>query len=292
MATDKVTTSVLTRVQKIAEEAQSRLEQKAAETPKQLFLPGMEDFTRAMPNSIARSSLFAPVAKGKRKHHDGTIIASRSDAEIRYYGYQLDEADADIMLQLMFESRHSPLGEPVEFTRAAFLRSLGRTLCKNNYDWLERRMDYLTFAGIKVKVYKPDGKTKYEVGFKRTFHMLSSFDINEETGIYTFTIDPRWATLFGNREYALVDWIKRLAITQGQDMAKSLQRLLATSADTTQRYSLNWLKEKLQYSGRLRDFKQAIDRSVIELKRVGIIIEGKIEINSRKEEQLTVQILK
>jgi hypothetical protein len=75
-------------------------------------------------------------------------------------------------------------------------------------------------------------------------------------------------------------------------MAKSLQRLFATSADTTQRYALEWLKDKLQYSGRLRDFKQALQRSIEELKRVGIIINGKIELNSRKEEQLTVQILK
>jgi len=292
MATDKVTTSVLTRLQKRAEEAQNRLDQRAAETPKQLFLPGMEDFNRAMPNAIARSSLFAPVARGRRKLHNGTVMVSRADAKIEYSGEQLDEADADIMLQLMFESRHSPLGEPVEFTRAAFLRALGRTDGKNNYEWLERRIFAMTAATLRIKTYKPDGQMKYKLGHTRVFHMLSGFDVDEETGVYTFTIDPRWATMFGNREYALVDWIKRLAIPQGQDMAKSLQRLFATSADTTQRYALEWLKDKLQYSGRLRDFKQALQRSIEELKRVGIIINGKIELNSRKEEQLTVQILK
>jgi hypothetical protein len=292
MATDKVTTSVLTRLQKRAEEAQNRLDQRAAETPKQLFLPGMEDFMRAMPNSIARSSLFAPIARGKRKYHQATILVSRVDAKIEYSGEQLDEADADIMLQLMFESRHSALGEPVEFTRASFLRSLGKTDGKNNYEWLDRRITALTKATIIVETYKPDGQMKYKLGHRRGFHILSGFDVDEETGVYTFTIDPRWATLFGNREYALLDWTKRLAIAQGQDMAKTLQRLIATSADITQRYALEWLKDKLQYTGRTRDFKQALDRSINELKRVGIIINGRIELNSRKEEQLTVQILK
>ena len=51
--------------QKAAEVA-AKAEQKAAETPRQLFLPGMDEFMRAMPNHIARSSLFAPVARGRR----------------------------------------------------------------------------------------------------------------------------------------------------------------------------------------------------------------------------------
>jgi hypothetical protein len=36
-----------------------------------------------------------------------------------------------------------------------------------------------------------------------------------------------------------------MQIGRGQDMAKALQRLVATSADSVQRYGLDWLKRKL-----------------------------------------------
>jgi len=290
MATDKVTTSVLTRLQKRAEEAQNRLDQRAAETPKQLFLPGMEDFNRAMPNAIARSSLFAPIARGKRKLHNGTIMVSRADAKIEYHGEQLDEADADIMLQLIYEARHAALGEAFEVNTSDFLRSIGRAGGKQTYEWLHRRVKALRTAMFFIEAKKSDGQTKYQFGKTTDLNMISSFHYDK--GTYTFKIDPRWAALFGNREYALLDWTKRLAIAQGQDMAKTLQRLIATSADTTQRYALEWLKDKLQYNSPNRKFKEALNKAIEELKRVGIIINGKIELNTRKEEQLTVQILK
>ena len=43
---------------------------RAAETPRQMVLPGMEEFMRAMPNQVARSSLFAGIAAFKSKTPD------------------------------------------------------------------------------------------------------------------------------------------------------------------------------------------------------------------------------
>ena len=42
-------------------------EQKAAETPRQLFLPGFD--IGAFPNHLNRSSFIAPIARGRRKFH-------------------------------------------------------------------------------------------------------------------------------------------------------------------------------------------------------------------------------
>ena len=44
-------------VKQKAAEVAAKAEQKAAETPRQMFLPGMDEFMRAMPNHIARSSV-------------------------------------------------------------------------------------------------------------------------------------------------------------------------------------------------------------------------------------------
>ena len=51
-------------------------------------------------------------------------------------------------------------------------------------------------------------------------------------------------------------------------MAKALQRLVATSADPIQRYALDRLKDKMQYAGRLRDFKVALEKATRELERL------------------------
>jgi hypothetical protein len=61
-----------------------------------------------MPNHVARSSLFAPVARGRKVLHEQAVLVSRADATITYTGYQLDEAQADAWMQLMFEAKDDP----------------------------------------------------------------------------------------------------------------------------------------------------------------------------------------
>ena len=51
-----------------------------ASSPRKMFLPGMDAFMRAMPNSVALSSLFAPIARGKKQYHYQVVLVSRGDA--------------------------------------------------------------------------------------------------------------------------------------------------------------------------------------------------------------------
>lgn len=275
-------------VRQKAAEAAARLEQKAAETPKQLFLPGMDEFMRAMPNHIARSSLFAPVARGRRKMHDGTLLCSRGDAEIRFWGKQLDEAQADVWMQAMKEAQRQPLGTPVVINRAEFLRAIGRTTQGENYKWLHRTMKDLAFAMLVIEVKRADGQTKFSIGKTRAIHLIAGFDYNEETEEYTLTIDPRWHVMYGNREFALIDWAKRMQIGRNQDMAKSLQRLIATSSNPVQRYALDWLKDKMEYASPMRKFREALIAACKELERLEIIAAHKIEDSAKGKPQLAL----
>ena len=77
---------------------------------------------------------------------------------------------------------------------------------------------------------------------------------------------------------------------RNQDMAKTLQRLLATSSDSVQRYALDWLKSKMEYCGRMRDFRDAVGVACIELKRVGIISGHRLEDSTKGKPQLILQI--
>jgi hypothetical protein len=51
------------------------------------------------------------------------------------------------------------------------------------------------------------------------------------------------------------------------------------------RNGLDWLKTKLEYTGRLRDFKDALEKAMRELERMAIISGGRIEINTKGKEQ-------
>ena len=273
--------------QKAAEVA-AQAEQKAAETPRQMFLPGMDEFMRAMPNHIARSSLFAPVARGRRKMHDGGILQSRGDAEIRFSGKQLDEAQADVWMQAMKEAQRQPLGTPVVINRTDFLRAIGRTKGGENYKWLHRTMQDLAFAMLVIEVTKTDGKPKLSIGKTRALHLIAGFDYDEASEEYTLTIDPRWHAMYGNREFALIDWEKRREFGRNQDMAKTLQRLVATSSNPVQRYALDWLKAKMEYASPMRKFREALTAACKELERLEIITAHKIEDSTKGKPQLAL----
>lgn len=285
MADDKDTKrDPIAWIKQKAAEVTVAAERKAAETPVQMFLPGIDEFMRAMPNHIARSSLFAPVARGRKKIHKDTVLVSRGDALIKFWGEQLDEAQADVWMQAMHEAVKVPLGEPVIIERAAFLRSIGRSTGYEQYKWLHRTMESLAFAMLVIEVTK-DGTPKMAIGKTRAIHMIEGFDYDDEAQAYTLRVDPRWRAMYGNREFALIDWEKRLKFGPRQDMAKALQRLVATSADPVQRNGLDWLKDKLEYAGRLRDFKDALEKAMRELERLEIIGGGRIEVSTKGKEQ-------
>lgn len=217
--------------------------------------------------------------------HGGTVLVSRKDGVLEYWGEQLDEADADILLQLMFEARQAVFGQPITINRAAFLRAMNRSTGKHDYEWLHRRMKVLTAATLIIEAKKPDGSTKYRIGDTKTFHILAGFDYDANVEAYTYTLDPQWQVLFDNREYALIDWQKRLLIGRGQDMAKALQRLVATSSNAEQQHALAWLKEKMQYASPMRKFKNALTNAMRELERLKIIAKGRIEFSTKGKEQ-------
>ncbi|TCG04186.1 hypothetical protein BZM27_42685 [Paraburkholderia steynii] len=237
-----------------------------------------------MPNHIARSSLFSPVVRGAKTLYRESLLVTRKDAIIKFWGEQLDEAQADVWMQVMYEATKRPLGEHIPICRAQFLRAIGRHTGKYEYAWLDRTMKVLSFAMLVIEVTN-DGKPKLHVGGSDALHLLDNLNYDEVRKVYSYRIDPRWRYLYENREYTFIDWAKRLQIRQGQDMAKTLQRLVATSDDIIQRFRLVWLKEKMQYRSPMRKFKRSLTAAMEELERLEIIAAGRIELSTKGIEQ-------
>lgn len=259
-------------------------------------LPVVQDILRSCPNHIARSSLFAPIARGERKAHRGTVMVSRSDAVIRYWGDQLTEDRADVWMHALHLASKYPLGEPVPVNRAQFLRDIGRGTGVKDYDWLHKAMHDLSFGMIVIDI-KATGRTVGEAPpprprrNSRTLHMISGFDLDHETGEYRLFVDPRWQEIYGQREYALIDWPKRLQIAQNQDLAKALQRQIATSSNSTQRHDLDELKDRMAYTSPLRKFRAAILKACSELARLKIIHSATIEKSRKGPAVLVVHMI-
>lgn len=254
-------------------------------TSQSMFLPGFA--LGAFPNHLNRSSLIAPIARNKRKEHSKTRMVTRRDCVLEYRGEQLDEADGDLIMALIAFAQPFPLGDPVLLNRKQLLRKIKRgVIGSSQYEWLYQSMKRLRQATLFLEALKPDGSTRYTVGMMESFNILKSLSYDNET--YCYTLDPHWILMFGNREYSLIDWGKRLQIRRGLDMAKTLQRLIATSSDRVQRYALEGLKAQMAYGGRLRDFRDSLGRAVCELERLEIIARGCIQDSSRGKPQLVL----
>lgn len=266
--------------------AQAQEKPAVEHTEPPLFLPGLD--IGAMPNHLNRSSLIAPIARGRRQFHRRTVMVTRRDCVLEYTGEQLDEADGELIMALIFFARPYPMGMPVPLNRAELLRQIERGTGKQQYEWLHRRLRALTEATLYIEAKKPDGSTRYKIGSAVAFHILSGFSYDEDAETYRYTLDPRWVVMFGNREYSLIDWDKRMRIGRGQDMAKTLQRLVATSSDPVQRYALDWLKSKMEYASPMRKFRESLGAALRELKRLDIIAQGRIETSTKGHEQLTL----
>ncbi|WP_291808511.1 plasmid-related transcriptional repressor protein [Limnobacter sp.] len=274
----------LDRLHQRSQEAKENIEKKAAVETRELFLPGFE--IGVFPNHLNRSSLFAPIARGHRKFHRKTIMVTRRDCILEYTGEQMDEADADLMMALIFFAQPFPFGSSVPLNRARLLRKIERNTGKGDYEWLHRRMKAMTEATFFLEATKPDGTTRYTIGKTKTLRIIAEFDFDGSE--YSYKLDPRWVTMFGNKEYSLTNWEKRMWIKRGHEMAKTMERLVATSNETVQRFALEWLKRKMGYSSPMRKYREALDSACKELARVGIITTHKIEISTKGSPQLTI----
>jgi hypothetical protein len=281
---------IIKKIQARAKENSAKKDEKAAETSVKIFLPGMNEVMRAMPNYLARGSIFAPVARGRKKMHNDTVFWETDFTILTGFGLQLTEDLADIWMHAIYLASQIPLGESVTINRAEFLRAIGRNDDLRSYQWLYAGVTSLSKFTISIIAKKSNGVVKYSIGkneSSRVMQMLGGFDYDEKTGQYSLVVDPRWKLMFGNREYALVDWEKRLQISQGLDLAKSIQRLVATSDDKIQRFSLEYLKGRAQSEGRMRDFKESLLKAMQELERLNIISHSKIELSTKGVEQAT-----
>jgi hypothetical protein len=164
--------------------------------------------------------------------------------------------------------------------------SLPKPACRQDRHTPDLTITLQTLCSTSIAItVQNDDVIKLSVGNRSPLPLIQYFDFNDVTKKFTFTVDPRWSLLFSNKEYAFIDFNKRLQFGLRQDMGKTLQRLIATSSDRTQRYSLVWLKDKLHFKSPMRKFKEALPRAFRELERLEIIAGAHVGVSTKGKEQ-------
>ncbi|MCP3942910.1 MAG: hypothetical protein GY710_15680 [Desulfobacteraceae bacterium] len=258
---------------KEAERALREREQKeVAQATEQLDLfPDFSKQVAAMPNTIARSALFAPIARGRRKYHDEVMIASRSDVSIGYSGKQLDMGDSDVFMHAIKLAADHDLGEEFQILPYGFLLALGRGGKRKpgatNKKWLRASFKRLKKGVLTIET----GSQEKELS------LIDEYTYNKKDGTHYLKISPKILFLFRKQQYGLIDWDKRKAIKKRINLAKWLQTYIASNTKGEQRIGVEKLKRWCGQKDRRTDhFTTALKEALKELERVEIISSGKI----------------
>ena len=255
------------KIDKELAQAQQPEEEIPAKAVQLEFFPEWEERKGVMPNHISRSALFACVHPGRRKLHDKMLIASRSDAEIKYTGYQLDMGDSDVFIQTIRTINHLNLGNEIQIFPYLFLRQMGRgakttgKAGKAQKLWLDRAFDRLTHGTLSI--YVP-GK------YKAILHLVDEYIHDEETESYYVRMNPKIIKLFKKEWCGLFDWEARKCLTQ--PLAKWLQTYASSNqAGVIQIIGVQKLKVWCGQENRRPDhFNTALEKALEELDKKGI----------------------
>ena len=155
---------------------------------------------RASPNTCLRSALFAAIQGKKRIALKRQRIAAQGGYEIVFSGWQLDQADFDVLLQALHLAKQHPLGNVCSFTGRGFLKAIGRAEGGNSLEWLKDAIHRLRGAVVEIKTPSSDWNT---------YNLLSKASGNTLSDTYNFQIDPVVIQLFSPNDWTALEWEQR-----------------------------------------------------------------------------------
>jgi hypothetical protein len=172
-------------------------------------------------NVIARSALFACVQGKDRQQLDNVLLATLKDMEIRFTGWQWNQDDHDLLMQVVHMAAHVPLGTYVRLPSYAILQALGRGTDGRWYQQL--RDDFARLVAGTVRLRRTERKAEF-IG-----QLIDDARHDETSPQWMIRLNPALQMLYGPSTYTLVDWAQRTRL-RGKDLARWLHLYVATHA--------------------------------------------------------------
>lgn len=255
---------MLENLSTLADLAAAKLTQKRGSNVVQL--PLWPAPMRAAPNSVLRGALFAAIQGKQRKaFKTRTELASIGGISVAGFGIQLDQADLDTWQMALHLAREQPLGSRLEFSAKAFLKACDRNTGKTDREWLRHSLDRLQGFSIEVK----------QKGLAYVGSLIDDFAVDERTGRYSLSINPRLRALFDGG-WTRLDFEQRRALI-GKPLAQWLSAFYATHAapHPMKVQTLHDLSGSANKS--IRSFRRQLRIALDEIKALGAILDWKID---------------
>jgi hypothetical protein len=212
---------------------------------------------RQASNAMIRGALFSAVQGENRKLLDKKILPTQNGIEIKFSGWQLNQDDHDVLMQIVFLAS-KPFGETVTIPANAILKGLGRGTGKSQHEQLKQEITRLTLAGVQIKandIYFVGGLVDIALQDERKPLKNRHWAIRltkELEGFFTGT------------QFTLVDWEKRKKLKQ-KDLAKWLQLYFDSNVNQFP-VSVEWLRDKSgSETKELKHFKTNLKKALVAL---------------------------
>jgi hypothetical protein len=221
-------------------------------------LPVWPEPARGVPNSVLRGALFAAIQGKDRKALKRELLTVQQGIEIRFTGWQLDQADMDVWEQALHLVRQHPLGTRCDFSAHAFLKALGRNTGKSQHEWLKDVFSRLMGCGVEI--------THNRLTYGGS---LLEFYRDERTNRYRLEINPNIKALY-EAGFTQIDWEQRQRLRR-KPLAQWLHGFLASHAEP---YPLK-VETLMRLSGsqnrQLAGFKRQLNAALNDLQTIGAI---------------------
>jgi hypothetical protein len=228
-------------------------------------LPLWDERMRGIPNCLARSALFS--CKGKsvpRTHLKDALIASTSGIRITATTEDLRQEESDVFLMLVHLARHHALGNQVEVTAHHLLKAM--SWCTGSADYLRLRTCIKRLTEATIWVSFDGGRDGFSGRLVEKIEWSDAGSGSRER--WRVRLDPQILHLFGDADYSLIDWEKRLQL---RPVAKWLHNYYASHRDPLP-ISVARLYELCGSSNkRLSGFRSDLVSAMDELRRVGFL---------------------
>jgi len=196
-------------------------------------LPMWPEPTRGGPNALLRSAFFAGIHSKKRrrlgtqpgvdKEPEGVMIAAQDGIKIKYAGTQLNQYDADVFFEAVHRARKEPLGTECVFGGSDFLREIGRSDSKGNYNDLDESLRRLRRGELEAE-WTINGRHYIFTG-----SLIASYVRETTTKHYKVTFAKEVRTLFATASWTQLEWEQRKAL-KGKPLAQWLHSYFSTHA--------------------------------------------------------------
>lgn len=211
-------------------------------------LPLWPEPARGTPNSFLRSALFAAIQGKTRKALKSELLGAQKGYSVKFTGWQLDQSDLDVWEHAVHLARRHHLGNECTFRANAFLKAIGRSNGKANYNWLHESITRLIACAVEIRC----GNKVF------TGSLLHTCLRDEETGIYKLKLDQDTIKLYSAADWTSLEWQQREAL-KGKPLALWLHGFYASHAqaypmkvETLQELSGSANKDKRDFKRRLK----------------------------------------